>query len=70
MIIARTCTKKTKCVQHFLKTVVTRHMSHQMEAKNRGKVAAATAAVNNHVKVNKSEHINRNESGEISAYLC
>lgn len=37
-------------MQHFLKTVVTRHMSLQMEAKNRGKVAAATAAVNNHVK--------------------
>jgi len=52
MIIARTCTKTTKCVQHFLKTVVIRHMSHQMEAKNKGKVAAATAAVNNHVKVN------------------
>lgn len=38
-------------VQTSFKLIVSRNNSFQMEAKNRGKAAAAKAAVDNHVKV-------------------
>lgn len=38
-------------VQTSFKLIVSRNSSFQMEAKNRGKAAAAKAAVDNHVKV-------------------